>query len=87
MLVQTSAVQSFLGSKGFTRDESEPFTLYAGYKNGKEILVIDESGYYMDLDFLIEDAWAQGASKIAAELEKWREELLSQPSPPSNSNN
>ena len=72
MLVPTPEVLQFLGSKGFVRDNSEPFSCYVGYKRDKEILVIDESYYLIDIDFLIEDAETLEAPRIAAELKEWR---------------
>lgn len=79
MPIRTSKVQQFLESKGFTReDPSEPFA-WVGYSSpAREILVLDESAYEQELEWVIEDAKNSKAFKIAAELEKWRLLLLKQ---------
>ena len=69
----TDEVKQFLESKGFTGDESEPFT-YTGYSGkDKKILIIDESFAFQDIGMLIEDCKISKAFDIAHELEKWIE--------------
>lgn len=80
-LVATDDVRDFLISKGFTRDDGEPFA-YVGYGSRPEILVVCEDSYWQDVNFLIQDARNVGAKKIAAALETLRQELVGSQQPP-----
>ena len=75
MIVPTEKVQRFLESKGFTRDNSEPFT-YVGYEgDGEKIMVVEEFYAMQDIEMLIEDAEADGALDIASALRDWLQKL------------
>lgn len=68
MLLPTAEVQRFLESKGFTRDNSEPFT-YVGYSGGDEkFLIIDDAYALQEIEMLIEDSEVCGALDIASAL-------------------
>ena len=71
MLIQTAEVLRFLESKGFTKSDSGPFAHACFAESGNQILVIDDSYTWQDVEMLLEDCQACGTSQIAAALQNW----------------
>lgn len=55
ILLSTEEVQEYLHKIGFTRDDSEPYSIGVGYSDGHSVIILDESYAWQDIDFLIED--------------------------------
>jgi hypothetical protein len=70
--IKTEIVRHLFEGKGYPRDDSALFSSNVCYGGkGKPILVVDESSYAQNTDWLIEDCEREGAHDLADEIRKW----------------
>ena len=75
MEIRTEIVRQLFEEEGYPRDDSALFSSNVCYGGqGKPIIVVDESTYAQNTDWIIEDCENEGAHDLAYRIRKWVEQ-------------